>query len=260
MSHMQQLEFVKLAVSEAYKIDPCISRVLEVGSYDVNGSNRDLIEANEYVGVDLVEGPEVDLVYDGISLALNTQFDLTISSECFEHDPNWQNTFKNMISYTRAGGCIIFTCASKGRLEHGTARTDPSHSPGTSSRKIDHYENLTEHNFNQAFQLSEIFEQTYFHYEKTSCDLFFIGLMRTPMKSKHKIDLKSFDAKIRQAMAKIALEHKGRPRGLLTKFAFIDWPVRVFLASLPSESAFQTYHVFRRRITSALASLLSRGQ
>ena len=40
------------------------ARVVEVGSRDINGSIRELVDADTYVGIDLEEGPGVDVVGD----------------------------------------------------------------------------------------------------------------------------------------------------------------------------------------------------
>jgi hypothetical protein len=62
MSHPEQIGFFK-AVVDANKTFIEGARVLEMGSYNVNGSVRDMFAlAGRYVGVDLVEGPGVDLV------------------------------------------------------------------------------------------------------------------------------------------------------------------------------------------------------
>ena len=124
MSHPEQLAFLD-AVARANRQLVEGSRVLEIGSYDVNGSVRTLFATStDYVGVDLSEGPGVDVVSFGHELALpDDAFDLAVSAECFEHDPHWAETFANMVRLTRPGGMVVFTCATRGRPEHGTRRT-----------------------------------------------------------------------------------------------------------------------------------------
>lgn len=98
--------------------------VLEIGSHDVNGTMRATFrEAAEYVGVDLVEGPGVDLVAFGHVADFNAEhFDITVSAGCFEHDKFWPSTLKYKIRLTRPSGLVLFTCGGRGRLEHGTTR------------------------------------------------------------------------------------------------------------------------------------------
>ncbi len=109
MAHAQQLQFVRL-VSEHLAADYSGKRVLEVGSYDVNGSIRQLFRGSSYVGVDLLAGPGVDLVCDGHRLDhADDSYDLTLSCESFEHNPQWRETFLNMHRMTKPGGIVLFT-------------------------------------------------------------------------------------------------------------------------------------------------------
>src|SRR4051812_17121826 len=148
MSHPEQLAFLQAVVDHnaAFVAD---AKVLEIGSYDVNGSIRQVFEgATEYVGVDLADGPGVDLVSYGHEVNHpDGTYDLTVSSECFEHDPHWRDTFANMARLTRASGLLVFTCASHGRPEHGTRRSDVSDSPGTQAEGMDYYRNLVATDF-----------------------------------------------------------------------------------------------------------------
>ena len=178
MSHIQQLTFVEI-VRGALRPDPTGYRVLEVGSYDVNGSVRRIFsDAALYIGIDLCEGPGVDRVASGSTLDLpDESLDIVLSCECFEHDPAWDSTFANMFRMLRPGGALIFTCASTGRHEHGTSRTD-STSPGTQSVGIDYYRNLTRRDFERRFDLPGWFENHAFFYNFNSRDLYFYGVKR----------------------------------------------------------------------------------
>ena len=64
MSHFQQEKFVEIA-SEYLNLTYS-KKVFELGSYDINGSIKPLFSFNEYIGVDVSEGPNVDKVYDGV--------------------------------------------------------------------------------------------------------------------------------------------------------------------------------------------------
>lgn len=151
-------------------------RVLEVGSYDVNGSIRKMFEGSEYLGVDLFEGPGVDVVSSGHLLSLpDGSFDASISSECFEHNPFWVETFRNMYRMTADSGILVITCASRGRLEHGTTRTTPEKSPGSQKVGWDYYRNLEETDFSKNLDLSVMFRKWVFFYIPVSQDLYFVG-------------------------------------------------------------------------------------
>lgn len=141
MAHIAQTEFVncvKAKFPEYFKG----TRVLEVGSYNVNGSVRDLFECCYYVGVDVVEGQGVDVVCPGDKYTSDYKFDVVISCEMLEHNPFWRETLRNMVSLLKEDGLLILTCAAPGRPEHGTRRTQDGASP---SSKLfgDYYRNLT---------------------------------------------------------------------------------------------------------------------
>jgi SAM-dependent methyltransferase len=177
VSHREQIGFFTLvAQANAALIDG--AEILEVGSYDVNGSIRALFsKAESYTGVDLCPGPGVDLVSLGHELDLPAaQYDGTISGECFEHDQYWALTFQNMIRMTRPGGLVVFSCASVGRPEHGTVRTRAQESPGTQSQGMDYYRNLTQSDFEREVELNREFVSWRFWYLQSSFDLYFAGV------------------------------------------------------------------------------------
>lgn len=178
MSHPEQLGFFSACVAANRQL-LAGARVLEIGSYDVNGSVRRLFEgAGEYVGVDLVEGPGVDRVVDGSAIDdPDGSWDVTLSGECFEHDPHWEDTLATMVRVTRPGGLVAFTCASRGRIEHGTSRTTATESPGTQSVGLDHYRNVSAAQV-RALRLDEWFSSWMLHYAPVAADLYFAGVRR----------------------------------------------------------------------------------
>lgn len=93
-------------------------RVIELGSRDVNGSVRQVVEQWQpacYIGVDLEDGPGVDLVADvaaGFEPWLT--FDVVISTETLEHVEDWR-AFVNVLKGLAApGGLIFVTTRSQG--------------------------------------------------------------------------------------------------------------------------------------------------
>lgn len=176
MAHQEQLNFIR-TTSESLTKDYSNHKILEIGSFDVNGSIRQFFENSTYVGVDLTEGPGVDIVCEGNKLNHpDNTYDVTLSCECFEHNPHWGETFSNMYRMTKPGGIVVFTCATTGRPEHGTTRTSPSVSPGSQSIGWDYYQNLTELDFQKSFELSKLFESHFFLSNTNSFDLYFVGL------------------------------------------------------------------------------------
>ncbi len=176
MAHPLQLQFVK-SITTSLTDNFQSRKVLEVGAYDVNGSVRQFFPNADYLGVDLIEGPGVDLICEGDKIPhKDSIYDISISCECFEHNPAWAETLTNMYRMTKTGGIVIFTCATTGRAEHGTTRTSPESSPGTQALRWDYYKNLTEEDINKAFNLKSLFGDHFFLVNHISCDLYFFGI------------------------------------------------------------------------------------
>jgi SAM-dependent methyltransferase len=178
MAHAEQTGFIRLMRDLVF---PSSGTVLEIGSYQVNEKGlRSIFSGCSYIGVDLVEGPGVDVVTSGHEVNLaSDSFDVTLSAECFEHNPLWRETFANMYRMTKPGGVVIITCASRGRIEHGTARSvKPNYSPGTTAVGWDYYMSLTQEDFERGFDVSDMFSAHYFYNVKSSHDLYFFGVKR----------------------------------------------------------------------------------
>jgi SAM-dependent methyltransferase len=178
MAHAQHLQFVEITAGHLAD-DFSRKCILEIGSYNVNGSIRPYFAGSTYTGVDLIPGPDVDVVCEGEKLAdPDESYDLAVSCECFEHNPQWLETFLNMYRMTKAGGIVIFTCATTGRLEHGTIRTLPESSPGTLTVGWNYYRNLKERDFTSRIEFEKLFTECFFVTNKSSQDLYFIGCKR----------------------------------------------------------------------------------
>lgn len=171
MSHQSQLDFVK-SVADRYPDLFTEKKVLEIGSLDINGSIRQFFKDCEYIGVDLGEGKGVDVVAKGEELEYpDNSFDVVASCECFEHNEQWEATFRNMIRMSN--NLVFFTCATTGRHEHGTRRTSPSDAPFCE----DYYKNLTEQDFKEKFTFDE-FETYQFISNPNPPDLYFWGILK----------------------------------------------------------------------------------
>jgi len=157
-------------------------RVLDVGSGDINGNNRYLFENCDYDGNDVISARNVTIVSKTKDLPFpNETFDTIISTECFEHDTEYKESFIKIYNMLKPNGLFCFTCASTGRAEHGTRRTSPTESFGTIGNledMVDYYKNLTEIELNEAINLNTLFTvwDTYYHNE--SKDLYFIGIKK----------------------------------------------------------------------------------
>jgi SAM-dependent methyltransferase len=95
-------------------------RVIEVGSYEVNGSLRTLIELwkpVKYVGVDIKKGPGVDIVCNAENLVEKfgkESFDVVVSTELLEHVRDWRKVVSGIKNICKPGGIILITTRSHG--------------------------------------------------------------------------------------------------------------------------------------------------
>lgn len=157
-------------------------QVLDVGSGDINGNNRFLFEQCEYEGNDVIQANNVTIVSKTKDLPFKKEsFDTIISTECFEHDPEYTESFLKIYDMLKPGGLFCFTCASTGRPEHGTRRTSPQDSYGTIGQvndMVDYYKNLTEIDLNEVLDIKNTFSvwDTYYHH--WSKDLYFVGIKK----------------------------------------------------------------------------------
>lgn len=98
--------------------------VLEVGSYDVNGSVRPTVLALEpasYTGVDQSAGPGVDQVVSAVDLVAKFgagSFDVVISTEMLEHVEDWRPIVAEMVNVLAPGGLLVLTTRSPGFPYH----------------------------------------------------------------------------------------------------------------------------------------------
>ena len=173
MAHYEQIQFclrVKQNFPEHFKN----KRVLDVGSLDINGNNRYLFKDCIYTGLDIAPGKNVDIICP--AHLHNGKYDTIISTESFEHDIYYKDSLKNIVKMLEPNGLFLFTCASEGRPEHGTRRSEPSAAPLLSGEWADYYKNLTEEDIKEALnELYLIFRKYEFSREKPD-DLYFYGI------------------------------------------------------------------------------------
>lgn len=157
-------------------------KVLDVGGGDINGNNRYLFEKCEIVVNDVAEADNVTLVSKTKDLPFPPEtFDTIISTECFEHDPEYPQSFQKIYELLKPGGLLFFTCASTGRPEHGTRRTNPNHSIGSKADledMRDYYRNLTIEDIDPHLFLENNFSFFDAYYNEFAKDLYFVGIKK----------------------------------------------------------------------------------
>jgi SAM-dependent methyltransferase len=86
-------------------------QILDVGSYDVNGTFREIFIGHNYIGADIIPGLNVDIILDqpyNWQFA-NDSFDVVISGSTIEHMEYPWEWFKEVHRILKPGGfiCII---------------------------------------------------------------------------------------------------------------------------------------------------------
>ena len=178
MAHAEQQNYLS-GIKKMFPAYFSNVKVLDIGSLDINGNNRYLFSDYTYTGIDIGEGPNVDIVCRGHEFKSKDKFDVVISSECFEHDEFWDKTMLNAIKLLKVGGMFVFTCATDGRAEHGTMRTTPFCSPFTSQLPSDYYMNLNEKIIREKIDIEKHFAIHKFESNTLGmCDLYFYGFKK----------------------------------------------------------------------------------
>lgn len=130
--HVQAHDFV---ARHARTVRP--ASVLEIGSYDVNGSVRPLFpSAIAYHGIDVVDGPGVDEVADAADWRAARTFDVVVTTEVLEHAPRWRDILRNAWDALAPGGMLLVTCATDPRPPHSAV-------DGWALRDGEWYENVS---------------------------------------------------------------------------------------------------------------------
>lgn len=92
--------------------------VLEVGSVDPEGKTRSFFEDCDYIGIDLVDGPNVDIVGDFNDYHFARSFDTVVLLSVFEHTPHWRHILQKAIALTKNEGYIIVSFGPEGNNHH----------------------------------------------------------------------------------------------------------------------------------------------
>lgn len=105
-------------VIDYYAIMTYRAKVLELGSWNINGSVRALFPRSQYVGLDRQAGKDVDIVSDVGGYNGQRFFDVCVSVSSAEHTKDPLEFFKCAERSLKSGGWFIFTVAGKGTAPH----------------------------------------------------------------------------------------------------------------------------------------------
>lgn len=240
MAHFQQLEFVK-TFSDFFIRKKKIN-ILELGSFNYNGSVRQFFLNTHYTGVDVIEGKDVDIVYDGKNLKFkDNSFDLCISCECFEHNPHWRKNFVDLIRFTKPDGFILITCATLGRPEHGTTRTDLKSSPG-SMQKWNYYKNISKKDFEKMY-LKQYFSTYSIWENKISRDLYFLGIKKGELNQKK--DFLLFSDYLIYKNSLVIKHNESIKKKLIHVFKYL---MQNYLSKILSDNFFRKIWIFIKKL------------
>lgn len=179
MSHKAQQDYCK-EVRARFPLHFRDCRVLDCGSLNINGHNRDLFTDCKYYGLDVGVGSNVDIVGKTHELRSPIPFDTIISTEMLEHDKHWRESLRNMYDLLKSGGLLVLTCAGPGRAEHGTMEHEMESSPLTCQFEDwkDYYRNLSTEDLQSVLGEDCYFQQFEYSSNDAAKDTYFWGIKR----------------------------------------------------------------------------------
>lgn len=109
--HKESYDIMKYFVDNYLDTNKELS-ILDIGSYDVNGNYKSLFLNKNwtYLGIDIIPGPNVDVISESeYLLGISRQFDVVISGNCLEHVQAPWLWIKEVEKAVKIGGliCII---------------------------------------------------------------------------------------------------------------------------------------------------------
>src|SRR4030042_2023377 len=94
--------------------------ICDVGSFDINGTFRPLFKGHNYTGVDIVKGPNVDVVSEDLYRYPfdNERFDVVSSGSAFEHIEDIFRWIKELARIVKKNGLVCIIGPSVYRNQH----------------------------------------------------------------------------------------------------------------------------------------------
>jgi hypothetical protein len=147
-----------------------------------------------------------------------------------------------MVNLTDEDGIVIFTCATKGRLEHGTYRTDPFSSPGTASKDNSYYRNLGIDDFANTPNFDKHFISHGFYVNHLTKDLYFYGLRGNKRADANAVAF--FFKSATEISTRIRRKQNFKSYLIIRFFYFLLSPLYVFLSDENYQEV--TYAVYKK--------------
>lgn len=123
--HPEVLAFIGRVVGPR---DTTNDRVLEIGSFNINGTPRPFFAAAQrYVGIDRRDGRDVDIVSEAKDYQPDEEFTVVVSCETLEHADDPADIIDCAWRSLAPGGLLVLTAAGPGRKQH-----DQDGNPSTS--------------------------------------------------------------------------------------------------------------------------------
>lgn len=106
--HTSSMELMQQFRMKYLPVDLSGISILDVGSYDVNGTYKDLFIGASYVGLDIADGPNVDIVcIEPYVYPLDdNSFDILISGQALEHMTHPWKAIAEMSRILKSQGLI----------------------------------------------------------------------------------------------------------------------------------------------------------
>jgi hypothetical protein len=104
-------------LADLFKKDADID-ILDVGSYDPDQHYRNIFEQWNYIGADIVEGPNVDEVISAYNWDIGKKFDVIISGQCIEHVQDMKQWILDVSRHIKQNGIVYIVAPWAWKL-HG---------------------------------------------------------------------------------------------------------------------------------------------
>lgn len=109
---------MKLMSKFAEKYDIEGTTVVDIGSFDVNGTYRELFTKAKYIGVDITSGKNVDIIMDSEEWKSLKDVDVVISGQTLEHTADIPKLMDSIYGILKPEGVICMIAPSQGAAHY----------------------------------------------------------------------------------------------------------------------------------------------